>query len=494
MPQDTDAYHKHVEDIEAGLAPYAKKSFETFSPTFIDGAEIHEHYQEIWANDAGRQKLKNRTPLQLERDRILYSSSLRKQAEKYHVLYSGQRRIARNYTTHAMRMAHVARSISRALGLNADFAEAIALGAKIGAVPFVHAAKAPVADWITNKIQGLDDEASKTDPSSQKSAESSQQQLFDHPDETPLPEWIRRLRSPSIIQKVKQYIPWAAGCKVDSSYSAGQESYWLLCTNPFTREASGKAFVPETMHGIWRHTRGLQPEQHSFHHHCKMPSAAKGYHEINWDQSTYEATVVQYADDITWAIENLNDANDASLLSKRTSLYHELSTHLDENAPEGLVRSLGGGGDSGGLYTYFITDFVRYSLDVLRKLSDGSESRCALREGRSESFIGLSPEGEARLESIIEFLDHRVFSGPRIRNRNAMLRTISTGCLDLLFGNEETTRLLIKDRAALERWKDDELERALSLLQDTVHRVQLAVDIFASMGDQEIYELVGFHV
>src|SRR5690348_634714 len=104
MPKDSDSYSEIVADIEAGLEVYAKRSFESFSPAFVDGGEVHAFYQKEWEKTERRARLQNRTPLQVERDRILYSSSLRKETEKYHVLYNGQRRIVRNYTTHTMRM------------------------------------------------------------------------------------------------------------------------------------------------------------------------------------------------------------------------------------------------------------------------------------------------------------------------------------------------------------------------------------------------------
>ena len=122
-------YYKIVEQAEAPLAKWAKRSFESFSPTFLDGGEYFQHYADQWGDLDLRPRIANRTPLQIERDRVLYSGGMRKLTEKYHVLYSGDRRITRNFTTHTMRMAQVARAISQGLKLNADFAEAMALGA-----------------------------------------------------------------------------------------------------------------------------------------------------------------------------------------------------------------------------------------------------------------------------------------------------------------------------------------------------------------------------
>src|SRR5258706_5981932 len=134
-----DDYKTQVEFIEAGLADYAKKSFD--SHLFVDGGLLFKFYNDLWSKDNDRIKLFNRTPIQLERDRILYSNGIRKQSEKYHILFRGNTKIVRNYITHTMRMMQVCRAICRGLKLNEDFAEAIALGSKLGALPFIHASK-----------------------------------------------------------------------------------------------------------------------------------------------------------------------------------------------------------------------------------------------------------------------------------------------------------------------------------------------------------------
>ena len=107
-------YHESVSQIESGLLKCAKRSFEPSSPLFVDGGEVFSHFSNQW--EKGNQfKLRHRTPIQLERDRILYSQGMRKQTEKYHVLYNGQRRIVRAYATHTMKMAQVTRAICRGL-------------------------------------------------------------------------------------------------------------------------------------------------------------------------------------------------------------------------------------------------------------------------------------------------------------------------------------------------------------------------------------------
>lgn len=488
MPKDAETYKAHVDILETGLSSYAKRSFESFSQHFVDGGNIYEYYEKQWRGaQSGKLKFLNRTPLQLERDRILYSGPIRKQTEKYHVLYNGQRRIVRNYTTHTMRMAQVTRSICRGLGLNPDFAEAIAIGSKVGALPFIHATKGPVAEWIKAKVFELD----KTYAQNEPLARSTKSQLSLEFGDAAVPSWIGMLQSSNIFEKVQKYIPWAAGKDVDDAYSSGQQSYWMLCTNPFTMETRSSEFSPETMVGIWRHTRGRKPEKNSFHHRFRIDGAPGGCHELKWNQFTYEAAVVQYADDITWVIENLNDANSAALLNRRPrSMYDELLATLGD-PPDTLLRPLTRN-DSGGIYTYFITDFVRHSQGVLDGLKDGANARVALREGSPGSVISLSPEAEDQLDKCTEFLHNVVFEEPRVRNRAQMLKTVSLASIDLLYqGWEETLPAMIKEKATLERWKNEQIEKAIHMVTDPIHRIQVVVDILADMGDQEIYDFVG---
>lgn len=308
-----------------------------------------------------------------------------------------------------------------------------------------------------------------------------------------MPPWIQKLRATYVLERVKKYIPWAAGDN-NEAYSSGQEGYWLLCTNPYTRESRHTNFSPETMYGIWRHSRGLKPYAKSFHHKCPIQGGGHDFHEIHWQHCTYEAIVVQYADDITWAIENLNDANNAALLNTGESYYKQLNSILGPNIPDLLVRGLAND-DSGLLYTYFIEDFVRHSQDILEQLNraDGTHKRIALMQGEEESFIGLSPEAENYLDLVIEFLNNHVFTEPRVKNRKEMLKIISTACLDLLYQGEDSVLTeLINERALLDPyWIKGQAARAKALLSDEIHRIQLAVDIFTNMGDQEIYDFVG---
>ncbi len=80
----------------------------------------------------------HRSPFSIDRDRVLYSKAFFRLAGKTQVFMSPQSPLISNRMTHTMHVAHLARSISRSLGLNEDLAEAIGLGHDIGHPPFGH--------------------------------------------------------------------------------------------------------------------------------------------------------------------------------------------------------------------------------------------------------------------------------------------------------------------------------------------------------------------
>ena len=79
-----------------------------------------------------------RTEYQRDRDRLVYCKSFRRLKNKTQVFFSpeGDHYVTR--LTHTLDVAQIARSIARALSLNEDLAEAIALGHDLGHTPFGH--------------------------------------------------------------------------------------------------------------------------------------------------------------------------------------------------------------------------------------------------------------------------------------------------------------------------------------------------------------------
>lgn len=80
-----------------------------------------------------------RTEFQRDRDRILHSHAFRRLEYKTQVFLSGSGDHLRNRLTHTIEVAAIARTIARALGVNEDLTETIALAHDLGHPPFGHA-------------------------------------------------------------------------------------------------------------------------------------------------------------------------------------------------------------------------------------------------------------------------------------------------------------------------------------------------------------------
>lgn len=95
------------------------------------------------ADTRGRQKPLSPCPMRTEfvrdRDRIIHSKAFRRLKHKTQVFISPEGDHYRTRLTHTLEVAQIARSVARALRLNEDLTEAIALGHDLGHTPFGHA-------------------------------------------------------------------------------------------------------------------------------------------------------------------------------------------------------------------------------------------------------------------------------------------------------------------------------------------------------------------
>ena len=83
-----------------------------------------------------------RTVYQRDRDRILHSKAFRRLKDKTQVFLAPQGDHYRTRLTHTLEVSQTARTIAKALNLNEDLVEAIALGHDLGHTPFGHAGEA----------------------------------------------------------------------------------------------------------------------------------------------------------------------------------------------------------------------------------------------------------------------------------------------------------------------------------------------------------------
>jgi len=104
-----------------GLAPYASKPGES-------RGRLHPEPEHSV-----------RSPFQRDRDRIIHSTAFRRLTYKTQVFVYHEGDHYRTRLTHSLEVAQIARTISRALGLDEDLAETLALAHDLGHTPFGHA-------------------------------------------------------------------------------------------------------------------------------------------------------------------------------------------------------------------------------------------------------------------------------------------------------------------------------------------------------------------
>ncbi len=100
-------------------------------------------YATLSINTRGRERAEEecdiRTAFQRDRDRILHCKSFRRLKHKTQVFLSPKGDHYRTRLTHTLEVSQIARTIAKALKLNEELVEAIALGHDLGHTPFGHA-------------------------------------------------------------------------------------------------------------------------------------------------------------------------------------------------------------------------------------------------------------------------------------------------------------------------------------------------------------------
>lgn len=122
--------HDLFADEEKTLAPYALKSSLSRGRKYPEPEDTY------------------RTPFQRDRDRVIHSKAFRRLSGKTQVFLASYGDHYRSRLTHSLEVAQVSRDIARALGLNEDLCETIALAHDLGHTPFGHAGEEAMSEMM----------------------------------------------------------------------------------------------------------------------------------------------------------------------------------------------------------------------------------------------------------------------------------------------------------------------------------------------------------
>lgn len=120
-------------DEASVLAPYAQKSGESRGRKYPESRHAY------------------RTEFQRDRARIIHARAFRRLEYKTQVFLNGTGDHLRTRLTHSIEVASISRTIARALSLNEDLAEAIALAHDLGHAPFGHSGEEMLAECMRDQ-------------------------------------------------------------------------------------------------------------------------------------------------------------------------------------------------------------------------------------------------------------------------------------------------------------------------------------------------------
>ena len=368
---------KKIEDYE-GFVHKVEEGLDQASATLsaeavrLNGKDAFTEYREHLAanTDDGfsdEAKFGARTPFQIDRDRILYSSFFMPLALKTQMIIGQHTSLLRNRLSHTLIVVNIARSIAQGLRLNDALTEAIALGHDIGHVPFGHAGERTLNKWLHHKV--IDPQNQGTFDFAQVMPGAGEHFLLQDAEPTEDPEWRSRL------------------------FRHGRQSVKKL----EVLEHKPTNLTRKTLFGIWRHSGSLAGTDATFNY--VFPGGAG---QLDHDDSSYEAQVVRLADDIAWVVHDLDDAMRAKLVSRDDVMDRSLCPSEPDDART-VVGVL-------GRYEAFIGPWVRRFISGVVDDNRERNGRPLNKAFRNDPgyHLGLSKPLRDALNSLADLIREKV--------------------------------------------------------------------------------------
>jgi dGTPase len=301
---------------------------------------------------------RTRSDFQRDRDRIIHSTAFRRLKHKTQVFLEHEGDHYRTRLTHTLEVAQIARSIARALGLDEDLAETLALAHDLGHTPFGHAGERAL-DRVMADYGG-----------------------FDH-----------NAQSLKIVTALER------------RYAA----------------FDGLNLAWETLEGLVKHNGPLTDcngEGIGHYQGKNLPKAITAYdrrHPLElWTQASAEAQAAAIADDIAYNAHDIDDGLRARILTLEelpdVPFLAELLGEIDAAHP-GLDRARTTHELQRRIITRLVEDAIAEAEHQAERLGLGSAE--AVRAA-PEAMVRFSQAMESHVKSIRGFLFPRLYRHPRI--------------------------------------------------------------------------------
>lgn len=458
---DLERYISWVKDTESKYGDHAFKSTDV---VFLDGTTFEEYYSQIFTSDDIFNKQRNiyRTPLQLERDRIISLPLFQRLADKTQLFTAERENLTENRLTHTLKVMQISRSIARGLKLNEDLVEAIALGHDIGHPPFAHIGEEALNEWLDQEFK-----------TRQKTLTEENASAF---------KGIPKDR----LASIRKYFTFGNDQK-EKFFMHGRQGFRLLVLKRKEEKRDYLRFTRPVMYGIWRHSVGNFDTDKDFH--FKETIRDKEIELSGRNDLTLEAQIVRYADDIAWITSDLIEGLyngilvDEDIYSVLREIENStLSVRLSDifaNKPPKIVE----------LYTIFISNLITNNLSKLEGVEDSKEIGMSFSHDIHELFILLKKLVEEKLHSIYFMARGSQINKARIKalctwyfnNPREFLTEVESMMRDPNF----PIHSVIKE----EEGEYDHCNLCKSLvMKDEVYRRSFIVDFVSSLTDREIFQ------
>lgn len=252
----------------------------------------------------------NRTVFQHDCDAILYSKSFRRLMRKTQVTYPGTNKNEHTRTrlTHTLEVMQIARSLTIALGLNDDLAEAISLGHDLGHTPFGHEGES----FLDKACLGIENEG------------------------TSIPSIIQKYNLPDFTFDFKH-----------NYQSARILLFWegVHYDSDKKHNMPGLNISKQTLEGILKHSKIRRKNKSLLNNQLyKYPEIIinnKNFFQIDYNYAVWsvEGQIVALADEIAQVCHDLDDAIGAEYRVKQ-QLYGELKEFLNSSDNEEYYDAL----------------------------------------------------------------------------------------------------------------------------------------------------------